>query len=289
MGGVRKQRRRSEGVNRIRQAGIRQLRRGQLRKHVQHIRSEVPRRRGGVLRENRFSSARGIPANRGSQLPVQHERNPPQPPRCDEEDSRELGSRKPTTGAPILTRRTGVSKSARLAKACTRAYAKLPTVSTGESQKRKGNMAMARSWVGVADSSISAHKTKHPERKSRSALEGKRHYHHAREGPRRRKSANLFRAQMWKGLFRPHIRTSDGFVGAERRPTTADASYASGEQDAYRRAGGAQVRVSLRRIRRAHHVSEEQNGWGEMEQKPPPHQRKSQSEGALRTRRNRSV
>ena len=62
-----------------------------------------------------------------------------QPTRCAEgltPPYPEVGSGKPKTGSPILTRREGASKAERLAKACARAYVKLPTVSAEEDQKR---------------------------------------------------------------------------------------------------------------------------------------------------------
>ena len=73
----------------------------------------------------------------------------PHPSRWAEEESPEVGSRKPTKGSPILTRRAGVSEAVREQKACALAKIKLSAFPDGRSPKRQGFAAMICSWLGV--------------------------------------------------------------------------------------------------------------------------------------------
>ena len=67
MGGVREQRGRRKGVKCVRQAGVAQLRRGQLWNNVQHVGREIPGEGGSVLRGETvfpFNTTRNSPNQR---------------------------------------------------------------------------------------------------------------------------------------------------------------------------------------------------------------------------------
>ena len=120
--GVGKQRRRPKGDDGVRRTRIRQLRRDQMWNHVQRVRSEIPGRSASASQRGKPFLVENAEFPKTADVGCQFNMGvTPKQARCAEDASPEVGARNPTTGPPILTHRAGISKAARLGKACARA------------------------------------------------------------------------------------------------------------------------------------------------------------------------